>query len=234
MPANPMGGPTYNHHQMQPHPAAARTPMANTPNAMQPANAYNPPRPPEVFTLAESLNDQIPEEVRSQYNRDENGRIFFYSTPPIARPEHGLAPDNANSGHSLAYLAKSNPQWLAERASRAKPFAVAKQKELKVKMALDKVTEPAKGKTGDELRDWAADSLVRYVEAHAQETSRMREEGDLDGHDRLMKEQRAARRKKTRKELEEEEERADEAKRANYLEDIYFVHSSLRTPKPAH
>ncbi|GKT39884.1 uncharacterized protein ColSpa_00065 [Colletotrichum spaethianum] len=202
--------------------------MAATPNAMQPNNAYNPPRPPEVFTLPDAVNDQIPEEVRSRYNRDEGGRIIFFTTPPVARPEHGLAPDNANSGHSLAYLAKSNPAWLSERTARAKAFSAAKQKELKTKMAIDEIT---KGKTQEELREWASDSWALYWKSHAQETNRMRDEGDLDEHERLMAEQRRAR-VKSRRAREEEAERAEEAKKANYLDEIYHAHSSLRLSKP--
>lgn len=202
--------------------------MVSAPNAMPPNNTYNPPRPPEVFVLPDHVNDQIPEEVRSLYNRDENGRIIFFTTPPVARPEHGLAPDNANTGHSLAYLAKSNPEWLSERASRAKAFAAAKQKELKTKMAIDEITE---GKTEDELRDWASNAWALYWKSHAQETARMREGDDMEGHEQLMMEQRASR-TKTRKEREDEAERAEEAKKANYLEGVYHAHTSIRSSKP--
>ncbi|GJC99853.1 chromatin structure-remodeling complex protein RSC2 [Colletotrichum higginsianum] len=202
--------------------------MASTPNAVQPHNAYNLPRPPEVFTLPDAINDQIPEEVRSRYNRDEHGRIFFFTTPPVARPEHGLAPENANSGHSLAYLAKSNPEWLSDRTTRAKAFSVAKQKELKTKMAIDDITQ---GKTLEELHEWANDSWALYWKSHAQETSRMREEGDLAEHERLMAEQRRSR-VKSRRARDEETERAEATKKANYLDDIYHAHSSLRSSKP--
>ncbi|KAJ0369745.1 hypothetical protein COL26b_010268 [Colletotrichum chrysophilum] len=228
MTANSLGPTTFNHHQMQPHPTAARTPMASAPNAMPPNNAYNPPRPPEVFVLPDHINDQIPEEVRSQYNRDENGRIIFFTTPPAARPEHGLAPDHANTGHSLAYLAKSNPEWLSERASKAKAFSVVKQKELKTKMVIDEIT---KGKTQEELHDWASDAWALYWKSHAQETMRMREDGDLDGHDQMVREQHAVK-VKSRREREEEADRAEEAKKASYLEGIYSAHTSMRSSKP--
>ncbi|KDN62839.1 putative chromatin structure-remodeling complex protein RSC2 [Colletotrichum sublineola] len=195
---------------------------------MQPNNAYNPPRPPEVFTLPDAVNDQIPEAVRSRYNTDESGRIIFFTTPPVARPQHGLAPENAHSGHSLVYLAKSNPAWLSDRTARAKSFSVAKQKELKTKMAIDDMT---KGKTQEELREWASDSWALYWKSHAQETSSMCNEGDVDEYERLMAEQRRTR-VKSRRARAEEAERAEEARKTNYLDDIYHARSSLRSSKP--
>lgn len=94
--------------------------MAATPSTGMPnANMYNPPRPPEVYTLLDPVNDAIPEEVRHLFSRDENGRVLFFTAPPLDRANNGVAPDSARLGHSAKYLA-GRKDWLAERERKRK------------------------------------------------------------------------------------------------------------------
>lgn len=104
--------PTYDHHRMAPTPAAmtpARAPMAATPNttamphANAGANAYNPPRPVETYTLPEAMDAAIPSEVRDRFQRDEQGRILFFTAPPLNRAHNGVASESADLGHSVRY-----------------------------------------------------------------------------------------------------------------------------------
>lgn len=67
------------------------------------SNVYNPPRTIEVYTLPDAAVSSIPADIRSQFHRDDSGRVLFYTTPPLdANP----IPENKQAlGHSLRYLA---------------------------------------------------------------------------------------------------------------------------------
>jgi len=80
---------------MPPHPAAANSP-----------NVYNAPRAPEVYTLADAEDATIPEEVREQFQRDEKGRVLFFTAPPLNRTQNrGVTEQYAGLGHSVSHLA---------------------------------------------------------------------------------------------------------------------------------
>lgn len=122
--------PHMNHQVMQnqmvpqynqgPPPAVQRPPMAQAPNNVMPsANMYNPPRPPEVYTLLDPVNDALPVEVRKQFLHDNNGRVLFFTAPPLDRPSKGLSPESAKLDHSARYLA-GRKEWLAEREKKRK------------------------------------------------------------------------------------------------------------------
>ncbi|KFY84223.1 hypothetical protein V500_09472 [Pseudogymnoascus sp. VKM F-4518 (FW-2643)] len=67
-------------------------------------NAYNPPRPVEVYHLSDVANASIPPDIREQFHRDENDRVLFFTAPPLDVPR---VPSGAPVlGHSLKYLAK--------------------------------------------------------------------------------------------------------------------------------
>ncbi|ELR08339.1 hypothetical protein VC83_04650 [Pseudogymnoascus destructans] len=67
------------------------------------ANAYNPPRSVEVYHLSDVANASIPQDIRSQFHRDENDRVLFFTAPPLDVPR---VPAKARVlGHSLKYLA---------------------------------------------------------------------------------------------------------------------------------
>lgn len=68
------------------------------------ANAYIPPRQVEVYTLRD-LDAQIPPEYRDQYQTDDEGRVLFFTAPPLNRPHPGVADSHATLGHSAGYLA---------------------------------------------------------------------------------------------------------------------------------
>jgi len=42
------------------------------------------PPPIEVYTLPEQANQSIPEEIRHLFQRDEQGRVLFFTAPPSA------------------------------------------------------------------------------------------------------------------------------------------------------
>lgn len=100
---------------MAPAPSIATIPHANA----QAASVYNVPRAPEVYTLAANLDAAIPDEVREQFQRDENGRVLFFTAPPLNRDTGGVAEQYAGLGHSVRHLA-SIKQLREERARKRK------------------------------------------------------------------------------------------------------------------
>ena len=64
---------------------------------------YNPngPKPVETFHLRDNLNTIIPPDIRQHFQCDGQGRVLFFSNPPldvVTTGHHGL-------GHSIRYLA---------------------------------------------------------------------------------------------------------------------------------
>ena len=127
--------PAFDQHHRPVHPAPAamtpsRAPMAPTPNSMVShsqqhtnpnpnAHIYNVPRAPEVYTLAEAVDAAIPPDVRERYQCDEQGRVLFFTAPPLQRPSNGVAEQYAGLGHSVRHLA-SIKQLREERARKRK------------------------------------------------------------------------------------------------------------------
>lgn len=68
---------------------------------MPPAAGYNAALPPpiEVWSLSDSANGSIPEDVRSQFQCDEAGKILFFTAPPAA------SEPRTQLGHTAKYLA---------------------------------------------------------------------------------------------------------------------------------
>ena len=65
---------------------------------------YQAPQPVEVYHLQDAVNNNIPPDIRRQFQCDDFGRLLFFTTPPIdvrARERQG-----ADLAHSARYLAK--------------------------------------------------------------------------------------------------------------------------------
>jgi chromatin structure-remodeling complex subunit RSC1/2 len=102
---------------MAPAPAPS---MAALPHGTpQGAHVYNVPRAPEVYTLADNVDATIPPEVREQFQRDEDGRVLFFTAPPLVRPDNRVAEQHAGLGHSVRHLATIK-QLREERARKRK------------------------------------------------------------------------------------------------------------------
>lgn len=56
-----------------------------------------------MYHLSDVANASIPQDIRSQFHRDENDRVLFFTAPPLDVPR---VPAKARVyGHSLKYLA---------------------------------------------------------------------------------------------------------------------------------
>ena len=63
-----------------------------------------PPRPSEVYHLSDLANSAIPEDIRKEFQRDDQGHVLFFSTPPLDI----LPPAKRGTpiGHTARYLAE--------------------------------------------------------------------------------------------------------------------------------
>ncbi|KAI2471168.1 hypothetical protein F4781DRAFT_388222 [Annulohypoxylon bovei var. microspora] len=146
-------------HRLAPSPA--RPSMAPTPgpSGHAQANAYNPPRPVEVYHLDDALNDKIPQDVREQFQRDEAGRVLFFTQPPLDRPHRGLSAESATLGHSVRYLA-DRAREVEDRRAKRKARDELRQEEEKKRQELEKA---AAEKERKELIDATSDMFVGWV-----------------------------------------------------------------------
>ncbi|KAB5533568.1 hypothetical protein GE09DRAFT_1144321 [Coniochaeta sp. 2T2.1] len=94
---------------------SSRTPMAPAPNvnsiphanAQSYPNQYNVPRTQEVYRfMNEDLEAGIPESVREQFQRDDEGRLLWFTAAGRDRSDNnGVAREYAGLGHSVSHLA---------------------------------------------------------------------------------------------------------------------------------
>lgn len=165
----------YDHHRMAPTPAAM-TPQrmpAPAPAAMGHAGAYNPPRPVEVYTLPDGLDASIPPEIRDQFQRDDQGRVLFFTAPPLNRPHPGVAKEHAGLGHSVAYLADKK-QRDEEREKKRK-----EREEFRELVQRKKVAYMRQRREEEEQQQFAAagDAIGDWLLRHMADTDRL--EGEL-------------------------------------------------------
>ncbi|KAL2185938.1 hypothetical protein L209DRAFT_754425 [Thermothelomyces heterothallicus CBS 203.75] len=174
--------PAFDQHHRPVHPA----PQAMTPSRQPPASpapsmtphthantghVYNVPRAPEVYTLADPVDAAIPADVREQFQRDEQGRVLFFTAPPLNRPANGVAEQYAGLGHSVRHLA-SISELRAERARKRKERdeALAREQEANKKLAASRERQ-AQRRQEDERKS-QADALEKFLVAWAAEIDR--------------------------------------------------------------
>ena len=86
----------------------------------------------EVYCLNDAANLSIPADIREQFHRDENGRILFFTAPPLdplPAPREGAA-----AGHSIRYLAARARRQEALRAKRKREADEAETTPKKAKL----------------------------------------------------------------------------------------------------
>lgn len=138
----------------------SRTPMAPAANvnsiphanAQQYSNSsqYNVPRPYEVYRLMDpQLEAAIPEKVREQFQRDDEGRLLWFTAAGRDRSAlHGVAPEYAGLGHSVSHLAHIGEVREERRRKRKErdEAVVAREEEARKRAA------EGKGRGGEEAR----------------------------------------------------------------------------------
>ena len=148
----------YNHYQ-SPAPRTA-APVA-TPHASA-GNAYNPPRAPEVYTLADTANSAIPADIRAQFHQDEHGRVLFYTAPPL--DVDPIPREISSLGHSLRYLAdkaRDNEEREKKRKARAAQLETEAYEKMK------RLKTDSEGKAG-----WIAEQKTKGMRSWAEQVER--------------------------------------------------------------
>lgn len=77
---------------------------------------YNPPRAPEVYTLAEDVDSSIPKEIKDQFQCDENGRLLWFTSPPIFN--QGRSSEVVGLSNTVSHLADIKDVRAERRAKR--------------------------------------------------------------------------------------------------------------------
>ncbi|RDL30456.1 Bromodomain-containing protein [Venustampulla echinocandica] len=129
----------------------APPPTTHTPHT----NAYNPPRPVEVYTLSESANLSIPADIRGQFQQDEYGKVIFFTAPPL--DINPIPEDTQKLGHSLRYLADK---------ARSKEAEANKRKIRETHLEAEASTKIKRMKAdGDGKRQWIIDQKLASLES---------------------------------------------------------------------
>lgn len=159
-------------HYSQQRPQYNASTTGNTP----PINIYNPPRPPEVYTLPEHINDALHGQIRENFQHDGAGRVLFFTGPPLDRPHKHFSPQSAGIGHSTRYLA-GRDAWLKDREKKRKRRFEAKSDTVGRPMTSFGAAEGIRDTTADE----ANEALNRWFSALHDRTSEWQQTAGLQG-----------------------------------------------------
>jgi len=146
----------------------------------QPPLGYKAPQPVEVYVLSDHANASIPQDIREQFQRDDQGRVLFFTAPPVVPPEEekeGIA-----LGHSARYLAAKAKRaaLLAEkRKGDAAGAAQREQQAKRVKLEAERKYQETLANLTDKAINALADQLARATK---------KELGDLFGEDEKERE----------------------------------------------
>lgn len=94
-----------------------------------PAAGYDH-RPGEVFVLSDAANGLIPKRLRDRFPCDDQGRVLFFTTPPVLQDWTVRGRDGKPLVHTAEYLRR--------REEKEKLRAARKNTREGLKVALDK------------------------------------------------------------------------------------------------
>ncbi|KAF2007977.1 Bromodomain-containing protein [Amniculicola lignicola CBS 123094] len=92
-------------------------PSYQQPLVQQAPVGYKAPQPVEVYVLSDHANASIPADIREQFHRDDQGRILFFTAPPL-NESNIVKKEGSALGHTARYLvakAKRDAQIAAKR-----------------------------------------------------------------------------------------------------------------------
>ncbi|KAH8193661.1 hypothetical protein TruAng_012171 [Truncatella angustata] len=158
--------------RVAPSPARTAVPPPPIPGIHGQPNTYNPPRPVEVYTLDDALDARIPAEIREQFQRDEQGRILFFTQPPLDRAHRGLSVESAGLGHSIRYLADRARGIEDRRAKRRARDELRRQEESKRR----ELEQDEAQKTKAEVMEVASDVLIGWMSSVNKENEMLKKQ----------------------------------------------------------
>ncbi|KAF2444395.1 Bromodomain-containing protein [Karstenula rhodostoma CBS 690.94] len=118
-------------------------PSYQQPAMQQPPGGYRAPQPVEVYVLPDHANASIPVDVREQFQRDEQGRVLFFTAPPAN--DSGFVKEEGQAlGHSARYLAMRAKRDGQRAAKRKADEAGATEREEAAKKRREEAEEKLK------------------------------------------------------------------------------------------
>tara|TARA_R110002003_G_scaffold1389_10_gene22982 strand:- start:322 stop:963 length:642 start_codon:yes stop_codon:yes gene_type:complete len=189
---------------MQSYQTPRPAPGYQQPYVQQPPAGYKAPQPVEVFVLNDHANASIPQEIREQFQRDEKGRVLFFTAPPL-NVDQPLTKDGRALGHSARYLAARAKKEAVKAAKRKAEEAGATEREEAAKKA--KLDDEAKFKQavsqlGTKALKALEDQLASATKAELEALfNGQTKEGLASVLDQLTEAQRVSAQKKLEREL---------------------------------
>ncbi|KZM25079.1 chromatin binding [Ascochyta rabiei] len=119
---------------MQQYQTPRPAPGYQQPYVQHPPAGYKAPPPVEVYILNDHANASIPEDIREQFQRDEKGRVLFFTAPPL-NVSQPLAKGGRVLGHSAAYLAARARREKAKAEKRKADAAASSERDSAAKKA---------------------------------------------------------------------------------------------------
>lgn len=108
----------------------------------------------EVYHLNDAANASIPPDIRAQFHTDAQGRVLFFTAPPL--DEAGPVEEMKNLGHSARYL--------AAKAEREKVLAAKRKAEASEQQLNEERTKKARLQKEDAFVGDVANLTLRAVE----------------------------------------------------------------------
>jgi chromatin structure-remodeling complex subunit RSC1/2 len=158
----------------------------------------------EVFVLNDHANLSIPQEIREQFQRDEKGRVLFFTAPPL-NVDQPLSKDGRTIGHSARYLAAKAKKDAMKAAKRKAEESGATEREEAAKRAKtdeEKKFEQAVSELGAKTLKALEDQLAVATKTELEASFNGKTKEGLDSVlDRLTEVQKLAMQRKMEREL---------------------------------
>lgn len=136
-------------------------PQYQQPLVNQPPAGYKAPQPVEVYTLNDHANASIPADIRDQFQKDDQGRVLFFTAPPI-NSSRIVVKDGSALGHSAKFLAaKAKRDALIAAKRKAEEASASEREEAAKKLRLE--SERKLQKSIDEVRTKAFHALENQL-----------------------------------------------------------------------
>lgn len=157
-------------------------PGGRLPMAPGHGTVYNPPRLPEVYTLTDNVNETLPADVRQSFQHDADGRILFFTAPPLDRPHKGVSSESSGLGHSAQYLA-GRKEWLAEREKKRKERGekTPGEEDAAKRIALDVDGDDEEMDSAGAIASQTMSAMGKWFQRFDQDTDQWRKEAGLEG-----------------------------------------------------
>ncbi len=186
------------------------TPGYPQPYIQQPPAGYKAPQPVEVYVLNDHANASIPQDIRDQFQRDERGRVLFFTAPPL-NVDPPLSKEGRALGHSARYLAakaKKEAMRAAKRKGEEADIAEREHATKQAKLAEEKRFQQLVSDLREKTLHALEDQLAATTKADLDGLFGERKEGVEELLGNLAAQQSEAERKRSEMELDRLEKEA--------------------------